>query len=93
MFLSHAFFSRNIIGRVQRNIRQQSLFAINIWNQFSRIVGNVHRTDNVLEGWHRDFSTLGCVYHLNILKFLQILKKEQSLTDVKIDNTPKRAQN
>ncbi|KAF0987654.1 hypothetical protein HZS_5698 [Henneguya salminicola] len=64
------YFEDNIIGRLHRNIREQPLFAINIWNQFTRIMGNVPRTNDVVEGWHR----------------------EQSLTDVKIDNMPMRPQ-
>ncbi|KAF0985885.1 hypothetical protein HZS_8179 [Henneguya salminicola] len=65
------YFKDNFIGRLHRNIRQQPLFAINTWNQFTRIMGNVPRANNVVEGWHR----------------------KQSLSDVKIDNTPLRSQN
>ncbi|KAF0990597.1 hypothetical protein HZS_5445 [Henneguya salminicola] len=56
-------------------------------------MGNVPRTNNVVEEWHRGFSPLASASHLNIKKFLEILKKEQSLTDVKIDNTSMRPQN
>ncbi|KAF0985876.1 hypothetical protein HZS_3287, partial [Henneguya salminicola] len=86
------YFEDNFIGRLPRNIRQQPLFAINIWNQFTRIMGNVARTNNVVEGWSIGFLTLASASHLNINKFFEILKKEQSLTDVKIDNTPMRPQ-
>ncbi|KAF0989109.1 hypothetical protein HZS_1750 [Henneguya salminicola] len=82
------YFEDNLIGRLHRNIRQQPLFAINIWNQFTRIAENISRTNNVVEEWHRGFSALVSVSHLIILKILEILKKEQSLTDLKIENTP-----
>ncbi|KAF0988141.1 hypothetical protein HZS_3385 [Henneguya salminicola] len=60
------YFEENFIGRLHRNIRQQPVFAINMRNQFARIVGNVPRTNNAVEGWHRDFSTLASASHLNI---------------------------
>ncbi|KAF0988725.1 hypothetical protein HZS_5775 [Henneguya salminicola] len=40
----------NFIGRLYRNIGQQPLFDINIWNQFARIMGNFPRTHSVVEG-------------------------------------------
>ncbi|KAF0986784.1 hypothetical protein HZS_6373 [Henneguya salminicola] len=39
------------------------------------------------------FLTLASASHLNIFTFLEILKNEQKLTDIKIDNTPMRPQN
>ncbi|KAF0986520.1 hypothetical protein HZS_92 [Henneguya salminicola] len=47
------YFEDNFIGRLHRNIPQQPLFAINIWNQSTRIMGNVLRTNNAVEGWRR----------------------------------------
>ncbi|KAF0986848.1 hypothetical protein HZS_6084 [Henneguya salminicola] len=41
------YFEDNFIGRFHRMIRQHPLFAINIWNQFARIMGNAPRTNNV----------------------------------------------
>ncbi|KAF0988271.1 hypothetical protein HZS_630 [Henneguya salminicola] len=35
------YFKDNFIGRLHRNIRHEPLFAINIWNQFTIIMGNV----------------------------------------------------
>ncbi|KAF0989040.1 hypothetical protein HZS_1174 [Henneguya salminicola] len=87
------YFKDNFIRRLHRNIRQQPLFAVNIWHLFTRIMGNVPRTNNIVEGWHRGFSTLASASHLNIEKFVEIFKKEQSLTNVKMDNTPIRPQN
>ncbi|KAF0988117.1 LOW QUALITY PROTEIN: hypothetical protein HZS_7479 [Henneguya salminicola] len=61
-------FEDNFIGRLHRNIRQQPLFAINIWNQFTRIMGNVSRTNDVVERGRRGFSTLASASHLNFCK-------------------------
>ncbi|KAF0987718.1 hypothetical protein HZS_8078 [Henneguya salminicola] len=38
----------NFIGRLPRKIRQQPLFAIYIWNQYARTMGNVPRSNNNL---------------------------------------------
>ncbi|KAF0989134.1 hypothetical protein HZS_6065 [Henneguya salminicola] len=44
------YFENYFIGYLHRNIRKQSLFVINILNQFTRIMRNVPRTNNIAEG-------------------------------------------
>ena len=42
------------------------------------------RTNNHIEGWHRRFQGLCSCYHPGFWKFVEILKKENSLNRVEI---------
>jgi len=43
------------------------------------------KTNNNIEGWHRAFSSLLAASHPSISRLIEILKKEQHLTDIKIN--------
>ena len=42
------------------------------------------RTNNAVEGWHRSFQANVGAYHPNFWRFIDILKREQNLTQVNI---------
>lgn len=80
------YFEDTYIGRFHRHGRSIPIFKIDIWNQYNRTTNNLPRTNNNVEGWHNAFSTLVGSSHPNIFTFLNLLKDEQSLVDMKIDN-------
>ena len=80
------YFQDNYIGRFNRISRDEPTFAISLWNQYNRVLENMPRTNNHLEGWHNGFNTLVNCSHPNIYSFLNCLKDEQSLVDFKFDN-------
>ena len=55
-----------------------------MWNMHERILDDLPRTNNSLEGWHNHMLANVNCYHPIIWKFLQILKREQALNEVKI---------
>ena len=58
-------------------------FAHDMWNQNAAGRSLLPRSTNIAEGWHRGFnSMLGCS-NPTIWKFLDCVKAEQSLTDMK----------
>ena len=58
-------------------------FAHEMWNQNAAGRSLLPRSTNIAEGWHRGFnSMLGC-WNATIWKFLDCVKAEQSLTDMK----------
>ena len=60
------------------------LFDKDTWNQYDACQAGVPRSSNLAEGWHNGFRSLvGCA-HPTVWKFLDALKLEQSLTDLKI---------
>ena len=58
------------------------------WNEASfpeqSVCKDLPRTNNAVEGWHRRFQANVGAYHPNFWKFIDILKREQSLNHVNI---------
>ena len=60
------------------------LFSPWIWNQRDAVMAGLPRSSNIAEGWHNGFrSLMGCT-NPTIWRFIDVLKKEQDLTDWKI---------
>ena len=60
-----------------------SIFSLELWNNHFMVHFGLPRTTNVVEAWHRSFSTHMSCHHPSLWKFLSVLKKEQGLTEVK----------
>ena len=79
------YFEDTWLGRPgRRNARRAPLFAINIWSCFERVKNDLPKTNNLIEGWHRAFSQQVGAAHPSLWKFIDALKREQSLTEIKI---------
>ena len=61
------------------DIAEQPLFDLALWNMYDQTIGDLLRTNNAVEGWHRRFQANVGAYHPNFWKFINILKWEQSL--------------
>ncbi|KII71404.1 hypothetical protein RF11_11510 [Thelohanellus kitauei] len=79
------YFEDNFVGRFHRTARSVPRFAIEIWNQYDRVMNNLGRTNNNIEEWHRAFSSLAFARHPKISVFLEVLKNEQNISDLKIN--------
>ena len=66
------------------DIAEQPLFDLALWNMYDQTIGDLLRTNNAVEGWHRRFQANVGAYHPNFGKFIDILKREQSLNYVNI---------
>ena len=66
------------------DIAEQPLFDLALWNMYDQTIGDLLRTNNAVEGWHRRFQANVGAYHPNFWKFIDILKREQSLNHVNI---------
>ena len=74
------------IGRLRRaNQRGKPQFDIELWNVFSRGDADLARTNNAVEGFNRRLKASVSCAHPNIWRFLGILKREQSVPDVQLD--------
>ena len=72
-------------GRYRRNApRRPPLFSIEMWNMYHRTDQEMPRTNNHIEGWHRRFQSLCAGWHPTFWKFIDMLKKEQSVNRVEI---------
>ena len=56
-----------------------------MWNMNDRVEEDLPRTNNHIEGWHRKMNSAMGSCHPNIWKFLDVIMKEQGLTDVKLN--------
>ena len=79
------YFEDNYIGRLRRNRRAVAVFETSIWSVHSRVANSLPRTNNAVEGWHRKMQSAVSCHHPNIWSFLRILKREQSLNNVNLN--------
>lgn len=80
------YFEDTWIGRPgRRGGRSDPIFQIALWNVNTSVLEDLPKTNNAVEGWHRGFSQLIGAYHPSIWKFIEGLKKEQSLNELKIE--------
>ena len=63
--------------------RDPPMFAQEMWSMNARTWNHLPRTNNNVEGWHRRLQFHINAYHPNIWKFLNVIKREESLTKVK----------
>jgi len=70
---------------LRRTNRLRPSYPVEIWNQYDSVLQDVPKTNNNIEGWHRRFSSLLGAQHPTIWKFIDVLKKEESLTEFQIN--------
>ena len=73
------YFERTWIGTSSTD----PLYDNGTWNQYDGCLARLDRSANIAEGWHNGFrSLLGCD-NPTMWKFMDALKLEQNVTDVK----------
>ena len=75
------YFEDTYIGRPQRNRRRNPSFPPHMWNVLERTLDGLPRTNNMLEAWHGVMQRSLQAKHPTILKFIQLLQKEQALQE------------
>ncbi|CAG7731289.1 unnamed protein product [Allacma fusca] len=80
------YFEETWIGKRHRHGtgRTTGLYSLQSWKVFVATLNGEARTNNSLEGWHRGFSSRLVGEHPNIWRFLNVLKQEQGLTELKV---------
>ena len=79
------YFENHYIGRFRRNApRRPPLFSLDIWNIFHRTQHELPGMNNSIEGWHGAFQANVSACHPTIYRFLDILKREESMARVSI---------
>lgn len=81
------YFEDTWIGRPSRRGRGRNapMFPHSLWNCYDASLDDLPRTNNSVEGWHRGFSQLLGANHPTIWKFIDGIKKEQSLNEMKLE--------
>ena len=57
------------------------MFTPKLWSAYEGVLNDEPRTTNMLEGWHRRFSTLASRHHPNIYDFIGCLRSDQARTE------------
>ena len=74
------YYEYTWVGSSNRN----PTFSHYRWNQHDATALLLSRSSNIAEGWHHGFRSMLFCQNPSIWKFLECLKKEQSLTEVKM---------
>ena len=76
------YFENTWIGRQMP--KREPKFRHSLWNFFDAIVQNFLTTNNAVEAWHRTFNNQFHAKKPSVLAFFDGLKREQSMTELKI---------
>ena len=74
-----------LVPRIRRAPRwKEPIFPPKLWSMYDRVLHDEPRTTNLLEGWHRRFSTVVAKHHPNIYEFIGCLRAEQARSETVI---------
>ena len=76
------YMEDNFIGRERRGQRRQPRFPIELWNQYLRVITNLPRSNNNIEGWHNAFNNVVGFAHPTPTKLARKLQQEQHSTQL-----------
>jgi len=80
------YFENTWLGKLdRRRKRKQPKIEIDIWNCFLRIDQDIATTNNSVEGWHNYFTSILSGKHPSLWRFIEALKKEESINQLKIE--------
>jgi len=79
------YYEDTWIGRPRRGGRRAPLFPRTLWNCFTATADGNPRTNNKVEGWNKRFNTLIGIKHPTVWTFIDKLKDEQSVTELKMN--------
>ncbi|KAL3885700.1 hypothetical protein ACJMK2_025746 [Sinanodonta woodiana] len=71
------YMENNFIGRLRRARRGPPRFAIQLWSQYSRVIDNLPRSSNAIEGWHNAFNNVVGFAHPTTTKLARKLQQKQ----------------
>ncbi|CAF1111966.1 unnamed protein product [Adineta ricciae] len=58
--------------------RTKPQFSIQLWNVHDRLISNLPRSNNSIEGWHNAFAQRVSIAHPTIFKLTEKIRVEQS---------------
>ncbi|XP_029645758.1 uncharacterized protein LOC115219713 [Octopus sinensis] len=80
------YFEDTWLGRpCIRNGRRPPIFDLKMWSCFDRVQQNLPETNNAIEVWHRAFLHQVSANRSTIWRFIEELKREQSLNEINIE--------
>lgn len=71
------YFEDNYIGTLRRGRRTVPRFPIALWNQYDRVINDLPRSNNAVEGWHQAFNNMLVIAHPSTPRLARKLRQEQ----------------
>ena len=63
----------------------KAMYTIELWNQYENALSGSQKTNNAVEATHRAFQKSLSIVHPKFSKFINLLQKEQTITENKIE--------
>ncbi|CAF4539087.1 unnamed protein product, partial [Rotaria sp. Silwood2] len=81
------YFERVWVGqKLGRGIKRgQPKFSLQLWNMYERVIHDLPRSNNSIEGWHHAFNNRVSIKHPSIVKLTKCILREQSRFEVDIE--------
>ena len=67
------------------NRRGKPKFSLELWNIHERVIQDLPRSNNAVEGWHHAFNTRVSMKHPSITKLAKCIIREQSKFEIDIE--------
>ena len=64
--------------------RKKPQFHLTLWSVYDRVIGNLPRSNNSVEGWHKTFATRVSISHPTVVKLVEKIRREQSKFEIDI---------
>lgn len=74
------YFKKNYFGNEETS--KESIFNKKSWNVYDRVLNNIPRTTNAVEGWHRSFNAKNEIAHPNIARLITKIKEEEEFNRI-----------
>ncbi|CAF4396253.1 unnamed protein product [Rotaria sp. Silwood2] len=81
------YFEKTWVGQKKgRGIRRtKPQFSIQTWNVYDRVLQDLPRSNNSIEGWHRAFNNRVSIKHPSITKLAKCILREQAKFEIDIE--------
>ena len=67
------------------NRRGKPIFSLQLWNIYERVIQDLPRSNNHIEGWHHAFNNRVSIKHPSITKLAKCILREQSRFEIDIE--------
>ncbi|CAF3834472.1 unnamed protein product [Rotaria sordida] len=80
------YFEKTWVGEKKRRGvgRKKPLFDHKLWNIYDRVIANLPRSNNAVEGWHHAFANRVAISHPTVAKLTEKIRLEQSKFEIDI---------
>ena len=78
------YMETNYIGAIRRGRFRRPLFPYGMWGVHDRVIDDLPRTNNAVEGWHNRFNRHVGSHHADIWKIIDVIKKEEDVSRVEL---------